>query len=230
MLNLNNKPDSDEFSPIPGYTDEQNKAYYEKGELPILGVIASPGGKPISGDKLRQMINSSKANLGESNNNQLSEDAKRKGFYIPKLKDDNMDNDDKILDIRTNASLLKAKPEPMKRDPIYDKLYKVTGDKEVDKKNAEQLKLKNPRWVYYRSKYGKLRRRTLKDGPEKALRRLNGKGRITDIERQDNADKLLVKHDDLLCKTMDVINQLNKNISDLYNKVLQLEERISCIE
>lgn len=225
-----NNNNSDEFSQIPGYTYNQNKAYYQKGELPILGVIASPGGKPITPDKLRQMINSSKAIIGEPNNNQLSEDARRKGFSMPKLKDNNNVDEDKILDVRTNASILKATPEPVKRDPIYDQLYKKTGDKEVDRKNVEQLKLKNPRWVFYRSKTGKLRRRTLKDGPEKALRRLKGKGRITDVERQDNADKLLIKHDDLICKAMDVISQLNQNIRDLHQKVLQLESRISCIE
>lgn len=233
---MTSKNNSDEFSQIPGYTYNQNKAYYEKGELPILGVIASPGGKPITADKLRHMINNSKANMGEeSNPNQLSEDAIRKGFSMPNLKCDNnvseeKDDEDKILNVRTNASILKANPEPVKRDPIYDQLYKKTGDKEVDRKNAEQLRLKKPSWVFYRSKTGKLRRRTLKDGPEKALRRLSGKGRITDVERQDNADKLLIKHDDLICKAMDVISQLNQNIRDLHKKVLQLEERISCIE
>lgn len=235
MITSMSNNNSDEFSQIPGYTYNQNKAYYEKGELPILGVIASPGGKPITADKLRSMINYNKEAMGEggiASNNQLSEDAKRKGFSsMPKFKDNNNNVDeDKILDVRTNASLLKATPEPVKRDPIYDQLYKKTGDKEVDRKNAEQLKLKKPSWVFYRSKTGKLRRRTLKDGPEKALRRLSGKGRITDIERQDNADKLLIKHDDLICKAMDVISQLNQNIRDLHQKVLQLEERISCIE
>ena len=222
---------SDEFSQIPGYTYNQNKAYYEKGELPILGVIASPGGKPITADKLRSMINYNKEAMGEGiYNNRLSEDAIRKGFSMPKLKDNNNVDEDKILDVRTNASILKANPEPIKKDPIYDQLYKKTGDKEVDKKNAEQLRLKKPSWVFYRSKTGKLRRRTLKDGPEKALRRLKGKGRITDVERQDNTDKLLIKHDDLICKAMDVISQLNQNIRDLHQKVLQLESRISCIE
>ena len=231
MMTTSTNNNSDEFSQIPGYTYNQNKAYYEKGELPILGVIASPGGKPITADKLRSMINYNKEAMGEGiYNNRLSEDAIRKGFSMPKLKDNNNVDEDKILDVRTNASILKANPEPIKKDPIYDQLYKKTGDKEVDKKNAEQLRLKKPSWVFYRSKTGKLRRRTLKDGPEKALRRLKGKGRITDVERQDNTDKLLIKHDDLICKAMDVISQLNQNIRDLHQKVLQLESRISCIE